>query len=384
MMTTVSCGATKLSKDGDYFFTIDTENILTCYLVDDAQKRVGDFLELQEDKRVYAKNPTWSLKPGGHWGRSSLRLLTVSAAGNRIGIVGRNGQVYFLDEAGQKHLEISCPGYVQEIGIADSAAVGYACGEHWIQIAETPNRPARYIALPPHEGRKAIVNFGGNKIFVLAEKTKLSLYDFAGNLQKDLRLAAAYHHGLSCAEAGIVLMHAHGLLGVSAQGRGLFKFATAERLSGLHHIGPWLLATTAQSTVIAVNLTSMQVTRKRLPAPEGAVRIVCLDPLLITAHNRLFHLQHDLSVVSAYTIQSATSMFYLEDSQLREIVRSQSGLRCYDEQGHLVWRFRCAEIIRDQARTKNGMVVSTDTSIYYIALHRSTASPTHLAQFLEI
>lgn len=61
----------RISRNGDFFLTIDKDNVLTCYDVRSSGKTSSEYLELQTDKRITDKSATWSAKAGkACWGKS--------------------------------------------------------------------------------------------------------------------------------------------------------------------------------------------------------------------------------------------------------------------------------------------------------------------------
>jgi hypothetical protein len=374
----------RLSRDGTYFITIDGDQLLTCYAVDQAYKSTEGFLEFDAQTRAADKRCLWCVKPGSHLPHQPLRLLTVNGAGKSIGIVGQDGRVYFLDDTGQTRMAVAFPPPVEAIGISDAFDAGYIYGEHRLQLINFRSQQIQYILFPPSPVGKPLVNFFHQKLCCLSSDQELWMYDFEGHVDRRLTLSRTYHKILSCEAAGIALLHDQGVVGMFAQGHTVFTLLIEEGPAEFYYIGHWIIGTTRQSAVIAVDLASLQVKKRKLAARQRPVRIVSLDPLLITLDERLVHLHYDLSVISTHAIRSHRSVFSLHEGHLYEILSTSTGLVCYDEQGNLAWRYRSEDHLRDYKLTRNGIVLMTEGGLYYIALRKSERSQKQLAQFLEI
>lgn len=244
----------RISGNGEFFLTVDKDNVLTCYDVGATGKASSRFLELQTDGRITNKSATWSATPGRRVRENRLYLLSVNSTGNGIGAVGRDRCIFFMDDKNQNSMDVSFPAFIERIGMNDSFTRGYVYGERQIKTIDFRNRTNTYtIFNEPFRG-KPLVNFYHRKIFLLSRSGEMWVYDFKGRLTGTFELPAAYQEGLSCEEAGIVVYRDHELAAFSEQGEALFKYPIKEGIGKLYYSDDKVWGITKGYALIAVDV----------------------------------------------------------------------------------------------------------------------------------
>jgi hypothetical protein len=375
----------KLSPRGNYFLTIDNDDVLTCYSTTSVKKERVDFIELKEDKRILDREIIWTVKPGRYRPIQQMKLLTVNASGSGLGIIGLDGYVHFYDEGGTRRFDVAFPGFADIIGISDSAEYGYVYGGREILIIDFADKTSHFILFEKSLLGKPLVNYHYKKICGVSKEKELLIYDFKGHLTGKVPVKRDYHGGIACDEHGFVVYNNQELSGISDTGKAIFTYPLYDKISAIFYTDNTLLGSIENLSVFAFDLSSHKGKKRQLRDKKGHIQIVSPNPLFIIDGNKmLYHLDRKLATISTHQIDSSSSLFYIEGSKFYEITRDQFGFYCYDETREMVWRHSSEERIRESALMRNGLVFHTRESVQYIEIKHKESSQKHYSQFLEI
>lgn len=375
----------KISRRGNFFLTIDNDDILTCYSTTSMKKERGDFIELKEDKRILDKEIIWTVRPGRYHPIKPLNLLTVNASGNGLGLIGLDGYVHFYDEGGTHRFDIAFPGFADVIGISDSFDHGYIYGGREILIIDFSDLTTHYILFEKPLLGKPLVNYYYKNICAVSKEKELLIYDFKGHPNKIATPKRDYQGGITCEEHGFIVYDNQELSGFSDTGKTIFKYPLYDRISDIYYTDHTLLGSTENLSLFAFDLSDHKGKKRELRDKRGHIQIVSSDPLFIIDGNKnLYHLDRKLATISTHQIGSLSSLFFIEGRKIYEIMRDQNGFYCYDENREMVWRYSSPERIRESALMRNGLVFHTEESIQYVEIINKESSQKHYSQFLEI
>jgi len=374
----------EISPKGDFFLTVDSDEILTYYSTDSREKERGEFFEFKEDKRVIDKESVWTIRPGSHHPLTHLSLLSVNAPGNGLGVIGQDGHIYFYDEQGTQRFVTSFSAKVDTIGISDAFHKGYVYGGREILILDFRNNQKKYIFFEVPFLGKPLINYDHQKIFVISKEKKLLIYDFEGHLVEAVPIKRGYQKGLACESYGIILFDDQELTGFSNEGRILFRYPLKDKISDIYYTGYTVICSTKNHSLYNLNLSNLQGKEKELKDKNGNIRIISTNPLFIlVGKERLHHFDKDLSPISIHQIGSPNSHFFIYRNDFYEIIREPDRFHCYDEKKKMVWRFTSDEKIEESALMRSGLAFITQNSIQYVAIKNKEGSQKHFSEFLE-
>ena len=374
----------KISPKGDFFLTIDSDDILNYYSSDSERKERGEFFEFKEDKRVFDKESVWTMRPGGHHPIRQLSLLSVNGSGNGLGLIGQDGQIRFYDEHGTQCFVTPFSAMADIIGISDSFHHGYVYGGREVLIVDFRNNKTKHILFEKSFLGKPLINYYHQKIFVMSKEKELLIYNFQGHLNKAVPLKRDYQRGLACESHGIILFDDQELTGFSEEGKTLFNCPLKDKISDIYCTDHTLICATQNHSLFTLDLSSFKGKARELKDKNGNIQLVSTNPLFIVAGKKtLHHLDRDFSTISVHQIESPNSYFFKEGRHFYEIMRRAEGFYCYDEKKKMVWRHNTEERIRESALMGNGLVFISEDSVQYIEVKNNKGSKKHYSQYLE-
>jgi hypothetical protein len=375
----------KMSSNGDFFFTIDNDEILSCYATDSADKERGDFFEIKDDKRVLDKETTWTIRPGGYSKTAPLRLLTVNAGGYVFGLIGRDGYVSFYDERGVYKYNTSFTTMVEVIGISDNSQYGYIHGGNEMMIVDFQNKEKRYILFEKSFLGKPLINYHHQKIFAVSKEKELLIYDFKSHLINTIPLKKDYKKGISCEAYGAILFNDKEIKGFTGEGKAILNYPLEGKILNIFYSDPVLIYSTKDRFIFKIDLSNLKGKKKAIEGGKEDLMIVSVNPLfIITGNETLHHLDSNLSTISTHRIESPDSLFYIDDGHFYEITRRHDRFYCYNDKREMIWRYISKERIKECALMRSGMVFVTQDSVQYLEIKHKSEYRKHYSQYLEI
>ncbi|MGD9157441.1 MAG: hypothetical protein PVG39_03460, partial [Desulfobacteraceae bacterium] len=375
----------RLSPKGDFFFTVDNDDVLCGYSVDSSDKNREDFFEISDDKRILEKEAIWTIRPGGYNRAASLSELTISPDGTLFGLTGLDGCIYFYDEQGRTKYQTSFTSTVKDMRISDSSRYGYIFGGNEISLVDFQDDKKKFILFEKKILGNPIVNYHQKKIFTISREKELLIYNYEGRLINTVPLNKEYKKGISCETHGIVLFSEREITGFSGEGKSFFNYPLESKIVDIFYNEPLLICSDSKHSVIKMDLSILKVKRKSLKVKEGGVGIFSVDPLfIVTGDKSLYHLDSDLSIISACDIESPDSHFFLDEDRLYEIIKKYNGFYCCNDKREMIWRYSSEERILESALMHNGLVFCTEDSVRYLEIRKKEESKGQLSQYLEI
>jgi len=375
----------RISRKGDYFLTVDRDNILTCYGVRSTGKTSSEFLELQMEKRVTDKLTTWSVRPGRPYRENELHHLSVNPTGSCIGAVGMGNSAHFLDDGGQRCVDVSLPAHIVGIGFNDSFSLGYICGDRQIKVVDFDGRKDNYAVFSEPFHHRPMINFYHRKFFLISADNDVLVYDFAGKRENSFRAPGAFRKGLSCEGHGIVLCNDREMIAYTATGEVSFRHTTGTGILEIHYSEGRIFCVTKDSSLLSVDLSERKGGKRKLTEGDTPVSIVSLTPLLVVdGRNNLYHLGETLETRTRRPVRSDDSLFYMDGEQLCEITRSRRGFKCYDGDDDMIWRYRSDAPIKESALTRIGLAFIVGDTVHCIALRDGVGTQSDYSDYLEM
>jgi len=380
----------KISQDNSRFFTIDDDGILTCYLTSPFASDAGDFFELKENRRVDDVTPAWEETPGHQMPNFDLRMLRVNNSGTMSGLIGRNGNVHFLDEGGVTRCESSLPSPVIDIGISDDNSIGYISGRSQITIVDIGQNQSKLILNEQPFFCRPIVNYHHQRIFLITSVGELAIKRFNGTTERTLSIVRdcddKITRGISCERDGVMMLHNRGMIGYSKQGKVTFAFSAKAGMRGLTCGNSRLFGLLNNSAaVFSVNLKNGDRKKTALKEQNDVLKLISGDPVLVAGEKTLYRMDKSLSITNTWQIRSASSLFFMDHDRMYEIVKQGDTILCYDDQ-HTLWRYKPGCLLSDWALTENGLLLLFKDCLQYIVLRKSSsgAHQPHFSEFLEL
>ncbi len=375
----------KLSPKGDFFFTIDSDDVLNCFATNLTERKRGDFFEITGDKRVLEKECAWSVSPGGNSGTFPLSLLTVSAEGDAFGLMGRDGCIHFYDEGGVFLYHASFTAMVECIGIGDHSQYGYVYGGNEVMILFLRDKRKQFILFEKSIRGRPIVNYHHQRVFTLTREGELFIHDFKGRVINAVHLEKECQGGISCEAHGIILFNDQGISGFSIEGKALFTYPVKGGILNVFYSEPLLICSTKDRGIFTIDFSSFRGKQKRFGARQGTCRIVSANPLFIVkGSGRLHHLDSELSPVTTHRIESPDSLFFLQGNDFFEIVRKSDRFYCYNDKRRMTWRHVSNDSIKESALTRSGLVFISGDEVRYLETKNRAKPQRHFSQYLEI
>ncbi len=378
-----------ISHDNSRYFIVDDEGILTCYLVTADGTTTGDFYELDENRRVEDMVPAWEKSPGFEMPRFDLRRLTVNRSGSLMGLIGRNGNVHFLDETGKVRFEAGLSSPANAIGISDDESFGYICGGAQISIVDIGHKKSKLILNEHPYYRRPIVNYHHQKIFLITRDHRLIIQEFDGTIEKIMPLdsdcAGEVTDGISCEAAGIMVAHTRGMTGYSAFGEVTYKFKASGGAHGLMFGNDQLGGVLNRSaTVFLINTISGNRKKTVISNADEDLTLISLDPVLALGKEKLYRMDNNLSVLAVRNTRSSDALFFADHDNVYEIISRQGMIICYENEQPL-WRYQMKASLNEWALTANGLVLLFRDSLRYIPLNeKPTGHQPHFSRYLEL
>jgi len=375
----------KMSSNGDFFLTIDNDEVLSCYATDSADKERGDFFEIKDDKRVLDKETTWTIRPGGYSEIAPLSLLTVNAGGHVFGLIGRDGYISFYDERGVCKYHTSFTSMVKVIGISDNFQYGYIYGGNEMMIVDFQNKEKKYFLFEKLFLGKPLINYHYQKIFTVSREKELLIYDFKGRLINTIPLKKDYKKGISCEAYGTILFNDQEIKGFSGEGKAIFNYPLKGEILNIFYSDPVLIYSVKDRSIFTIDLSNLKEKKKALDDRKEDLMIVSVNPLfVITGNETLHHLDLNLSTISTHKIESPDSLFFIDDDHIYEITRRHDRFYCYDDKREMIWRHISKERIKESALMSGGLVFITRDSVQYLEIKHKSESQKHFSQYFEI
>ena len=372
------------SPKGDFFFTVDIDDVLSFYTTDSTDKNREEFFEITDNKRVLNKEVSWTIRPGGYNDAASPGFLTVSPDGTLFGIVGTDGSIYFYDKSCKLKYQTSFTSMVKYIGISNNSQYGYIYGGNEIIIMNLLNDKKKYILFEKKVLGNPVINYHHHMIFSISREKECLIYDFAGHLINTVPLKIEYQKGISCENHGIVLFNEQDIAGYSEAGKAFFNFPIESEITSAFYSEPLLICSTREN-VIRMDLSTLKGKKKSFEFKDRGFGIVSKDPLfIVTGEKNLCNLDSNLTIISTYDIQSPDSHFFMEDGRFYEIIKNYSGFFCYNDEREMVWRYSSEDRILESALMSNGLVFSTENSVKYFEIRKKEESNKDFTQYLEI
>lgn len=374
-----------ISKNGRLFFTIDTDNILTCYETLPDKKSFADFFELQKDIRVTEKSCAWSIKPGMHFSKNELGHLTTNNPGTAMALLGLNGDFYFYSETKEMYLKAALPGVVNKMGISDRLDFGYLYGEGQMILGDLRKKKSTRIIFDHVREKAPAVNYALKWIIFATPDKHLYIYDFSGNILQKQALTQVYHSAVSCEKYGFILFNDNQCAYIDDSKRFRFKLTLPVPVRDMVFYGHHVMCPAEDDTLIVMDLIQQRAKKQKFPPKNAPLKIVSCHPLmLIHGDHKMYILDDNLKISSTHEIQSPHALFFIDDGQCYEI--HIKGRRClgYNGRRKMVWRYVSDQPIHDAALTQNGLVLMCEDQLQYLTLKKEADAQQHFSDFLEL
>lgn len=379
-----SIGQISVSPSGDYFLTVDQDGVLNCFVTDETTSAVADFFEFNDQQRVEEKEILWDLQPGLYQKVHGFNLLTLNASGSHVGIVGLDGQIYFIDENGQSCFRIRAPFQAEVMGMNASMESGYIYGDQQILLMDFTSQSTSYILFNESLYAPPLVNYDSQQIFLLSNDAQFVRYAFCGEQLSSVQLKTPYQRGLSCEAFGVVLYNDHELTGFYENGKPDFKISLPAPIVNIDWVSGHVIGATQDNQIFSLNLLNGQAQKGKFLKRSRPFTVASTQPfLLIEDDDRLHYLDVDLSTISQHSIYSKDSRFMVENKNFVEIMKRKDGLYCMDDQQRMLWRVISADPINEFALTRNGLIMVTEDSLRYVALD-NVGQQRRRSDYLEI
>ena len=374
-----------LSADGDYFLTADKDGVVNCFAVQESHRNVGEFIELQANRRIIEKDMLWSQSPGLERKVHELNHLTVSPSGRHIAFIGLDGAVHFLNEAGRPVFKTRFPAEVETIALSANMNYGYIYGIGQMILIDFRHGSSRYHSFEIPLWTPPLVNFSKERIYLLSTDDNLRLYNFSFDLLGRKTTPKSYRRAIVVEALGIILFNDRQLCGISDTGTLSFNFNLRAAPTSLHGAGSFFYGVFEDGTLVSLDVSNPSRIKSKFKKMKRPLKLISVDPLIILeAQETVQHLKPDLSVVSSQPVQFTDSFFALKKGSIQEICRRRDGFFGYADDQNLIWRFKTDESIRESVLTRNGIAFTGSESINFIEIESTDRRQDQLAEFIEI
>jgi hypothetical protein len=372
-----------VSSCSAYFLVVDQDGVLHCFVTDETTHPVGDFFEFNDQKRMEDKEVLWDLQPGLYQKVHGFNLLTLNPSRSHVGIVGLDGQIYFIDENGQACFKIRAPFQAEVIGMDAGMQSGYIYGDQQILLMDLTSQSTSYILFNESLYAPPLVNYYSQQIVLLSKEAHIAWYAFSGELLNSVPLKQPYQRGLSCEAFGVVLYNDHELTGFSENGDPVFKLSLPAPIVKIDWVDGHVVGALKDNQIFSLNLLDGQAHKGKFLKRSRPFTIASTQPfLLIEDDDRLHCLDVDLSTISRHSIYSKDSRFMVENKNFIEITKRKDGLYCMDDQQRMIWRVSSPDPINEFALTRNGLIMVTEDRLRYVAF-KNAGQQRQRSDFLE-
>lgn len=370
----------KMTPRGEYFATIDEDGILTCFSMHSPEKQPTDFLEIANSPRVLDRLTAWSVHSD-----VSLKLMEVNGARRHAGVINHKGSIDFMDEQGSIHYQITFPDRIKSLSFDDCLTWSFVSGYKQARLIDLTDNRSAYFTFDPFGIHGVIANYDRQKIFMLSKNARLLIYDFKGELINDLPSLKTPADLLSCEKDGIAFFHKNFLNLISSEGESLFTYPFKLDIRQLFYADHQLIGSLSDGSLFSFDLETLKGRFCRFKESYGHAPIVSLKPLLYTDDNgALLHLNLNLEMIITFQIKSASSLFFIENANLLEIIKTRDGFFGHDKNQKLSWRYHSEEPIVGSALMEGGLIFITSNSIEYIRLSDTPQTESRFSKYLEI
>jgi len=374
-----------LSPDGDYFLTTDKDGVVNCFAVQESRRNVGEFIEIQANRRIIEKDKLWSQSPGLHRKVHELNHLTVSPSGRHIAFIGLDGAVHFLNEGGRQVFKTRFPARVENIVLSDDMNYGYIYGAGQMILIDFRQGSARYHSFEIPLWTPPLINFSKKRIYLLSTDESLRLYNFSFDLLKKITTPKSYRRAIVAEALGIILFNDRQLCGISDTGTLVFNFNLRAAPTSLRSAGSFFYGVFEDGTLVSLDVSNPGRIKSTFKKMKRPLDLISVEPLIILeAQETVQHLEPELSVVNSQPVQFEDSFFALKNDSIQEICRRRDGFFCYADDQNLIWRFKTDDFIRESVLTFSGIAFTGSESVNFIEIEPTDRQQDQFTEFIEI
>lgn len=311
--------------------------------------------------------------------------MRLNRRGSHAGVVDRKNRILFFDEQGAERLQTAFPGPIKSLAFNDPLSCCFIFGAAHARLMHLPENRSVHYHFDAFEPRRAIVNFEQQRIFILTKNAQVWIYDFSGEPVKERSFPPETGEILSCDQYGTALVHGRILTLLSPQGEPLFEYGFKANIRQLFFTRRRLIGSLSDHTLFSFELETRHGRFCRFKNASNHALIVAAEPFLYANEDgSLFHLGPDLEKLGVFEIKSPSSLFFLNNGELQEIIRFGEAFFGHEKDRKRSWRHHAKEPIVASALMKEGLVFITRNAVGYIRLAGDGAPEDCIAGYLEL